>query len=574
MKKKKYRQLYYRFFIIYTSILVATVGILMVFFISSSKARIKDTSLDYMRMLSEEAVSYVEGCASEMGYIKGDLYQSAMELEDLLSFLKLDEESYRVKRLEEFIASPALKYNGFEKFIIKILESYPNIQKIDLISYERMESTTASKEGIKNRVSISIEEMETLEEKRLENKDRFFFIQEVRNPDTMESVGAMIVYFDSNVFGKLKDYYSKAELIIRHSKGAVIFNSSEGGKNQPFLQIEDGNNHVSEKVAKNYIVTTFINKREANRLPMPLLFTVLGIGIVIIGVGVIWINISLQKLAKRLHYILDGMKKVTTGDLKVRLEYDSNGDELDLISKNFNSMCIKLDRYIQKSYLAEIEQKGAELNALQNQINPHFLYNTLEVIRMKAICNKDKDVANMLYSMSVIFRSQLKDSDMITVAQEIHYCKKYLELFEYRYQKKFTSRVVCAEEYKDYPIIKFLLQPVIENYFIHGIYGEKEGNELCIRVDKSKSGLVIHVVDNGKGMSMEDIEEKNRELRENDRTDKKSIGLGNVNARIKAVYGEEYGVSVKQSDLGGMHVILTLGMGEDYEKKKSDVSGR
>lgn len=573
MKKKKYRQLYYRFFIIYTSILVSTVGILMTFFISSSKARIKDTSLDYMRMLSEETVSYVEGCANEVGYIKGDLYQSTMELEDLLNYLKLDEEKYRVKRLEEFIASPALKYNGFEKFIIKILESYPNIQKIDLISYTRLESTTASKEGLKNRVTLSALEMEELEETRLEKGDPFFFIQEIRNPDTMENLGAMIVYFNIDVFRNLKDYYSKAELNVKHSKGAVIFTSLEE-ENQSAKEVDDGSNHVVEKAAKNYTVTTFINKRDANKLPMPLLLTVLGIGIAIIGIGVIWINISLQKLAKRLNYILDGMKKITTGDLKVRLEYDNNGDELDLISRNFNSMCIKLDRYIQKSYLAEIEQKNAELHALQNQINPHFLYNTLEVIRMKAICNKDKDVANMLYSMSVIFRSQLKDSDMITVAQEIHYCKKYLELFEYRYQDKFTSRVVCPEEHMNYPIIKFLLQPIIENYFIHGIYGEREGNELCVRVDKSKAGLVIHVVDNGKGMSEEELEQKNKELMDNHRTDGKSIGLGNVNARIKAVYGESYGVFVKQSEPGGMHVVLTLGIGEDYDKKKSDVSGR
>ncbi len=102
-------------------------------------------------------------------------------------------------------------------------------------------------------------------------------------------------------------------------------------------------------------------------------------------------------------------------------------------------MCRKLDAYIQKSYLAEIEKKNAQLQALQSQINPHFLYNTLEAIRMKAICNGDRDVGKMLYSMSVLFRSQLKDADWITIGQELDYCKQYLELFEYRYNGIFKK---------------------------------------------------------------------------------------------------------------------------------------
>ena len=109
----------------------------------------------------------------------------------------------------------------------------------------------------------------------------------------------------------------------------------------------------------------------------------------------------------------------------------SGGDELDTIADHFNDMCAKLEEYIQKSYTAEIEKKNAQMQALQSQINPHFLYNTLEAIRMRAICNNDREVGKMLYSMSVLFRSQLKENDWITVGQELDYCKQYLEPVSY-----------------------------------------------------------------------------------------------------------------------------------------------
>lgn len=114
-----------------------------------------------------------------------------------------------------------------------------------------------------------------------------------------------------------------------------------------------------------------------------------------------------------------------------------------------------------KSYLAEIEQQNAEMQALQSQINPHFLYNTLEAIRMKAICNGDREVGKMLYSLAVTFRSQLKEADVITLMQEMHYCKKYLELFEYRYQGKFRSSVECSPNSPKFRSLNLYCSPLL-----------------------------------------------------------------------------------------------------------------
>ena len=213
------------------------------------------------------------------------------------------------------------------------------------------------------------------------------------------------------------------------------------------------------------------------------------------------------------------------------------------------------------------------MDALQSQINPHFLYNTLEAVRMKAICNGDREVGKMLYSLAVTFRAQIKEADIITLAQELHYCKKYMELFEFRYQNQFQANVECPEEYLKVPIIKFVLQPVIENYFIHGIrlketdnfvriivekeaerrYGEGAGHK---EADMCEEGYRIIVEDNGKGMTKEAIEAKNRELEHDTMEKHSSIGIANVNRRLKAVYGKECGIHLETGSQGGLRVIL------------------
>ena len=211
------------------------------------------------------------------------------------------------------------------------------------------------------------------------------------------------------------------------------------------------------------------------------------------------------------------------------------------------------------------------MQALQSQINPHFLYNTLEAIRMKAICNGDREVGKMLYSMVVLFRSQLKEADVITLGQELDYCKQYLELFEYRYQGCFRSEVECPAELLSMPIIKFVLQPVMENYFIHGIERERQDNLVQVRGEKKGDTLFLYVKDNGRGMDPEKLAQMNKELRENARAKKKneSIGIHNVNRRLKAVYGEKFGIYLEAVRPKGLTVVLTASAEEGSVPRRS-----
>ena len=324
-----------------------------------------------------------------------------------------------------------------------------------------------------------------------------------------------------------------------------------------------------------YTAYTVLNISQASALSFRTLAMILAAGVAAAALGILGIGYYVRRLTARVDSILYAMNQVTTGNLQTRLKVNKKGDELDMVADQFNKMCEDLNLYIQKSYLAEIERKNAQMQALQSQINPHFLYNTLEAIRMKAICNGDREVGKMLYSMVTLFRSQLKEADVITLGQELDYCKQYMELFEYRYQGSFSSQVSCPVELLSIPIIKFVLQPVVENYFIHGIERDRKDNLVKIWAEAEGDVLYLYIQDNGRGMTQEEIEKKNRELRENSQEERKdkSIGIANVNRRIKAVYGDQYGLLLQAAAPKGLLVIVTIKIEEKEKDEKGDVGG-
>lgn len=562
-KKPLFQKLFYR----YTAILICIVAVLVLYFISATKSRVQATNIDYMKMMNEKATDYLKQCADNTGYINADLYQSSGVFEDLLNYMRLDSEEYQKYRLDQYMASPLLSYEGFDDYMEKVMQSYPSITHIELASYEQGRITDCYPNGknyISNEVKTRIAEAA---DENLTRDGEFSYVREIRDPVTMQSVGCMIISFQSEEFEEIQRYYSQAELFIYNKSGKVVHKSYADMDEHDLLdaiETDSDENYLRAYIQKTdvagYTVYSYMNKQKASRLPLTAFLAIIGLGLLAVAAGELCVHYYLRHLEKRMEVIVSGMDQVMTGDLNVRLPVDLNGDELDVIAGHFNEMCVRLDRYIKKSYLAEIEQKNAELSALQSQINPHFLYNTLEAIRMKALMNGDREVGKMLYSMAVIFRSQIKEADVITVVQEIHYCKKYLELFEYRYAGKFTSEVECPEELMNYPIIKFVLQPLIENYFVHGIRTEEDGNIIRIWVEKAEDDLLIHLEDNGRGMTEEELDETNRKLRENPEDSRKSIGLQNVNRRIKAVYGEEYGIKLGKSQMGGLHVTVRAGI--------------
>ena len=562
MEIKGSKQLYHKLFFIYTAILVCAISALVIFFLNSTKNRFLEQSLSYTEMMSESAVSYLEDTSDIAEYIHEDLYNSGMELSDALHYMTDEPDVYLQHRLDTYIANKTREYKGIEHFFQDAFQAYGGLNRITLFSYGRDEITEYTRDGKSYRRAGDAEFKKCLETGCLVEEDSFAYLKEIRDPSTMQVKGCMILRFKSKKFESIRQYYSRAELIVYHEAGTAVYDSSQENEISVIVEAEGQGTledllgaYVEQAQRGEYHIVSYLEKKRAAAIPLSIVVMFVVVGIAVMALGQLFVSYHLQQLAKRLNRILDGMTKVMDGDLDIRIPTDKNGDELDVIAQYFNEMCVRLDGHIKKQYLAEIEQKNAEMDALQSQINPHFLYNTLEAVRMKAICNGDREVGKMLYSLAVTFRAQIKEADIITLAQELHYCKKYMELFEFRYQNQFQASVECPEEYLKTPIIKFVLQPVIENYFIHGIRLKERDNFVRITVEKD-DGYRIIVEDNGRGMPEEAIAKKNRELEHDTMEKHSSIGIANVNRRLKAVYGKEYGIRLEAREGGGLRVIL------------------
>ena len=213
------------------------------------------------------------------------------------------------------------------------------------------------------------------------------------------------------------------------------------------------------------------------------------VGIAVMALGELFVRYYLQKLANRLNRILDGMTKVMDGDLAVRIPIDSlldeerlpaghafrcalgykKEDELDVIARYFNEMCAKLDEHIKKQYLAEIEQKNAEMDALQSQINPHFLYNTFECICSMALYYEVEDIAEITMALSKVFRFAVKGENLVSVEEEVSYIREYAKIIDYRFMGKIDVNIEMDDSVREKRVIKLMLQPLVENALLHGL---------------------------------------------------------------------------------------------------------
>lgn len=568
--KRESRHLYQKLRLFYTVILVCVVGLLVVYSISASRRQEQDKNLEYMRMAGTEARNYILQCSENASYFHGILYNSYNELEDLRHYLTDDVDEYMRFRLDSYGSSASVAYSGIEGFISSMFGSYSQLETIRLYSLAQEIMTYYEADGTRRRERVSMQQAQEAGREAVKGgrrKEALSFRKDLLDPVTLAPIGWVELGFSGRRFREIVALYDKAQMVVCNSYNEAVFLSEEemAWDGEAGALDEEESLYTREEVADAYGIVTILPKKDAAHVPPWNMLVILALGALLIGVGEMGISLYLAEIMKRLGTIVEGMEKLKKGDLSTRIFFRKKGDELDIIADNFNLMCQDLNLYIQKSYLAEIEQKNAEMEALQSQINPHFLYNTLEAIRMKAICNGDREVGRMLYSMAALFQSQLKEADVITLAQELHYAKRYMELFEYRYLGKFSWKVNCGDRFLQVPIIKFVIQPVLENYFEHGIRLEAKDNVVSLAVKEMGKFLLILVEDNGRGMAQGEMEEKNTALQADVMDFHKSMGLGNVNRRLKAVYGPECGVTLGEGSMGGLVVTLRF-LAENSEK--------
>ncbi|MCM3634907.1 sensor histidine kinase [Paenibacillus camelliae] len=248
------------------------------------------------------------------------------------------------------------------------------------------------------------------------------------------------------------------------------------------------------------------------------------------------------------------------GGLK-HIDETSNSIEINELNNTYNQMVDSLQALIQVVYEKEILQSQTELKALQAQINPHFLFNTLEAFYWELEENGQSELAEVIVAMSGVFRYVItkQDSDQwVTIGAELEHAERYLLIMKMRLMDRFEWEIDCADEYKTIPIPKLMIQPIIENAIEHGIERSLQRGKLSIQVSSnSAQQLVITVKDNGPGFSSEQLHRVTHELTQGSlqvgATQDKHLGVGlkNTHQRLKLSFGEKTeGLSIKSSQQG------------------------
>lgn len=245
------------------------------------------------------------------------------------------------------------------------------------------------------------------------------------------------------------------------------------------------------------------------------------------------------------------------GDLTVRCENPS-GDEIGRLGESFNEMIVQIESLMQKVYREEQGKRLAELMALQSQINPHFLYNTLDTIHWMALDYDAEDVADMITSLSELLRLSInRGREIIDLKGEIAHIQHYLFIQKVRYDDQMTYAITCDSALETLPVMKLLLQPIVENAIYHGIKTKRAKGHIAIEVTVSDEHLVMTVTDDGVGMSPKRLETVRRMLDETyQQATYDGYGLFNVHKRLQLAFGKEYGVSVESTPQVGTRVTL------------------
>ncbi|WP_105618827.1 cache domain-containing sensor histidine kinase [Vallitalea okinawensis] len=255
--------------------------------------------------------------------------------------------------------------------------------------------------------------------------------------------------------------------------------------------------------------------------------------------------------------LADAMKVIKKGDFTVQIPVEK-GNEVAELSRTFNSMVIRIKNLIKKINQEEQLKRKNELKALQAQINPHFLYNTLDAIIWMAELKDYESVKLMTSSLAKLFRISIsKGKQIIPVGQEVEHIKNYLKIQKMRYGNKLDYVLDLGEGVNDYYTVKLILQPIVENAIYHGIKYKEGTGMVRIAIYDQQDVLKLSVSDDGIGMTEDEITRVLNKTMEK-KGSGSGVGMSNVDERIKLYFGDDFGITIKSELDEGTEVVITI----------------
>lgn len=419
------------------------------------------------------------------------------------------------------------------------VETFQNT-KIKIVSYyQRMIDTHTQN-------SMGIVRIDILENSFLELLSEFNFLSE-SNILLINADGDIISNTDkSQKAGNVSILY---ELDVNH-----IFSSNQ--TDYPF-QIMDNSYYVlpGEKLANGWKLLCIIPSSTIEQQAFAIRQYVYIVGLIGILFVLLLVLLFSFIITRPLNELIALTKKIESGDLNAKSNIVTN-DEFGVLSTSFNKMTSNVIGLIEANAEIRRQETISELLYLQSQINPHFLYNTLDSIRWTARRNKDFQVSEQIELLSGLFRYYLnKQGEYIRFADEIEHIKTYMAIQKFRFKDKLSYEIKFEHEIYDLYTLKLILQPLVENSIIHGFENKLDTGHLKITGWIKEDFLFILVEDDGSGA---DAEEINFEINQNTTNTGNTFALKNINARLKLHYGNEYGMKFDSAPGRGTCVSLKL----------------
>lgn len=406
-------------------------------------------------------------------------------------------------------------------------------------------------------------------------KNRICVAKAILDLNTMKPAGYInIVYENSYLSDILADNsskYSGASYVV-NTHGRIMVANKEGyvGENFPVklsdLRASNTSRYdmfnstqafyfVGNEMPNGWSLVQTVSVKEFNKEMNHLIVLAAGIVLLVLGISLGFVWYVTSRIAYPAKELMESMKTLAKDNEYPRVKIVSN-DEIGMIGLEYNKMAENIETLIEKVYKMELTQKQAELEFLQMQINPHFLYNALDTISWMALAKGNMDVSEMAIALAELLRATIKKESFITLREEMNTVKDYLLIQQERFGDKISAEYFVEEDAYSCMVPNFILQPVIENAIIHGLEPKIEKGKVSINISIQDEFLTFLVEDNGVGMDETEILDLYKKCRENNT--KQSIGLKNVYRRLLLCYGEASMLKIESKKEQGTRISFLI----------------
>ncbi|HGF8034502.1 TPA: sensor histidine kinase [Enterococcus faecium] len=377
--------------------------------------------------------------------------------------------------------------------------------------------------------------------------------------ENLTSFNGLSLYMISGTTNRLYTFHDNK--IAKETFGrqeTIISESLQKNSQLPIANLRKNNFIQHQELSDDYRILAVLDKKsvkiETGKNLAPLI-----VGIIVLdSILLIFLYKTFKRYSQQISIVMQAMEQTAAGNLETRIDTTKTEYELKELSIGINEMLDSINQFVEDIYKLEIKQQDAHMRALQAQINPHFLYNTLEYIRMYAISEGSEELADVVYAFSALLRNNTNQEKTITLKEELDFCEKYVYLYQMRYPNRVAYHFMIDPDLEKIEVPKFVIQPLVENYFKHGIDFTRFDNALSVKVLQEEKRVRIIVKDNGRGMTEKRLKQVEEKLSHPKVELHESIGLQNVNERLRANFGSSYYMSLENNETGGLTVSITF----------------